>query len=113
MSVVEGGVVVVFITAPRGKGREIARRLLEERLAACVNIAPVESMYWWEGRIEEDSEELLVVKTSVDRLGELVERVREIHPYTVPEILALPVVACYGEYCGWVRRETRRGEGKP
>ncbi len=104
----EGGVLVVFITAPRGKGREIARRLLEERLAACVNIAPVSSMYWWEGRIEEDEEELLIVKTSMERLGELVEAVKRVHPYSVPEVLALPVAACLGSYCRWARGETRR-----
>ena len=104
----ESGVFVVFITAPRGKGKEIARRLVEERLAACVNIVGVESVYWWQGKVEEDREDLLVVKTSAERMGELVRRVREIHPYEVPEIVALPVAACLGDYCKWVREETAR-----
>ncbi|KSW12610.1 cation tolerance protein CutA [Pyrodictium occultum] len=103
----ESGLVVVFVTAPRGKGAEIARRLLGERLAACVNVGSVRSMYWWEGRIEEDEEELLVIKTTVSRLEELIERVKEIHPYSVPEVIALPVIACLGDYCRWARSETK------
>ncbi len=105
----ESGVVVVFVTAPRGKGEELARRILEERLAACVNIAPVKSLYWWQGKIESDNEDLLVIKTSMLRLEELIKRVRELHPYEIPEILALPVVACLSDYCGWVRSEARGG----
>ena len=107
MAGIEGAVVVVFITAPRGKGEEIARKLLEKRLAACVNIAPVSSLYWWKGSIERDDEELLVVKTSMKRLEELIGYVKEIHPYEVPEVIALPVVACLGSYCSWAREETK------
>ena len=101
----ESGLVVVYVTAPRGKGAEIARKLLEERLAACINIAEVNSMYWWQGRIEEDREDLLVIKTTVSRLEELIRRVKEMHPYTVPEVVALPVIACLGDYCRWAREE--------
>ncbi len=104
----ESGVVVVLVTAPRGKGKEIARSILEKRLAACVNVGSVESLYWWKGKIEEDKEDLLVIKTSVSRLEELVEEIKRVHPYEVPEILALPVVACLGEYCDWVRKETSK-----
>jgi periplasmic divalent cation tolerance protein len=106
LSLIESGVYVVLITAPRGKGKEIARKLVEERLAACVNIASVESVYWWQGKIEEDNEDLLVVKTSAEKIEELVRRVKEIHPYEVPEIIALPVAACLHDYCKWVREET-------
>ncbi|ABM80863.1 divalent-cation tolerance protein CutA [Hyperthermus butylicus] len=105
---IEGGVVVVYITTPRGKGKEIAQKLLEERLAACINITPVESGYWWQGKIENDQEDLLIVKTSMDKLPKLIEKVKEIHPYQVPEIVAVPVVACYAEYCRWVREETHQ-----
>ncbi len=100
-------IVVVFVTAPRGRGREIARRLLEERLAACVNIVPVESMYWWEGRIEEDKEDLLIIKTRAGVLDKLIERVKSIHPYQVPEVIALPIVKGLREYVDWVLREVR------
>jgi periplasmic divalent cation tolerance protein len=108
----EGGVYVVLITAPRGKGREIARRLVEERLAACVNVAPVGSIYLWEGKIEEDEEDLLIVKTTADNISKLVERVKEIHPYQVPEVIALPVAACLQDYCSWVRREAKPAQLK-
>ena len=104
----ESGVVVVLVTAPRGRGKEIARSILEKRLAACVNVGSVESLYWWKGSIEEDKEDLLVIKTSVSRLEELVEEIKRVHPYEVPEILALPVVACLSEYCDWVRKETSK-----
>ena len=106
----ESGVVVVLITAPQGRGKEIARKLLEKRLAACANIASVESIYWWRERLEEDKEELIVLKTTVTRLEELIEEVKRVHPYEVPEILALPVISCLSSYCDWVRKET--GERK-
>lgn len=97
----------MLITAPdRESGVKMARRLLERRLAACVNIAPVSSMYWWEGKIEESSEVLLVVKTTSERLGDLIREVRAIHPYKVPEIIALPITAGLADYLDWVRRET-------
>ncbi len=100
-------VVVVFITAPRGKGKEIARKLLEERLAACVNIAQVSSLYWWEGRIEEGEEDLLIVKTREDAVDKLIEFVRRVHPYQVPEVLVLPVSKGIKEYIEWVESEVR------
>ncbi|MFN7105865.1 MAG: divalent-cation tolerance protein CutA, partial [Pyrobaculum sp.] len=80
--------------------------LLEKRLAACINMAPVSSMYWWEGKIEEAQETLLIVKTTVDKLDELTRETKAVHPYQVPEIVALPVVGGYREYLGWVERET-------
>jgi periplasmic divalent cation tolerance protein len=98
--------VVVLVTAPRGKGREIALKLLERRLAACVNVVPVESLYWWQGRIEEDSEELLVIKTRAELLPELAKQLREIHPYQVPELIALPIVTGLKEYVEWLIRES-------
>jgi len=97
----------VLITAPdRESGRKIARHLLERRLAACVNITPVSSMYWWEGKIEEAEEVMLVVKTTSDKINDVVREVRSIHPYQLPEIAALPIVAGHAEYLEWVKRET-------
>jgi periplasmic divalent cation tolerance protein len=104
---IEGGIVVAFITAPKGKGREIGRKLVEARVAACINVSSVSSIYWWKGKIEEDEEELLIVKTTAGKVEELVKKVRQIHPYEVPEIIILPVVACLAPYCQWVRSETR------
>jgi len=97
---------VVLITAPRRDAEKIARHLLERRVAACVNIADVKSLYWWEGKIEEDEEALLIVKTSTDKLNDLVKEVRAVHPYQVPEVVALPIIGGYKEYLSWVERET-------
>ncbi len=101
---------VVLITAPAdGDAAErLARALVEERLAACVNRVPgLISTYWWEGKIEEDREELLVVKTTEDRLEALLKRVPELHPYTVPEVLALPVEQGHPPYLEWLVASTR------
>lgn len=99
--------ITVFITAPGlDSAKKVARHLLEKRLAACINMAPVSSMYWWEGKIEEAQETLLIVKTTVDKLDELTRETKAVHPYQVPEIVALPVVGGYREYLGWVERET-------
>jgi len=101
--------VVVLITAPSAEEAErLGRALLDERLAACVNTAPVRSAYWWQGRIEEAAEVLLVVKT-LDRLVEpLVARVRALHSYTVPEVVALPVLAGNPDYLRWIEDSVRR-----
>lgn len=97
--------LVVFITVPNlESARQIARVLVEKRLAACVNLLPgVTSIYFWEGAVREDSEVLLVCKTRRSRLAALQEEVRTMHPYQVPEIIALPVVAGLEEYLNWVR----------
>ena len=101
---------VVLITAPAGgeAAEKLARALVEERLAACVNRVPgLVSTYWWEGKVEEDREELLVAKTTEDRLEALLKRVPELHPYSVPEVLALPVEQGYPPYLDWLHRSTR------
>ena len=103
----ETGGQVVLVTAPEDAAGALARALVDERLAACVNIVPsVRSVYRWEGRLEEDTEVLLVAKTNIERVPELSERVRELHPYDLPETLALPVSGGSPAYLGWVHAET-------
>ncbi|EDP75417.1 divalent-cation tolerance protein CutA [Hydrogenivirga sp. 128-5-R1-1] len=98
-----GGYLVVLITTPVEKGEEIADFIVENKLGACVNVVPeVKSTYWWKGNIERDREALLVVKTSFKKFEELRERVKEVHPYTVPEIVALPIVAGNTDYLNWI-----------
>lgn len=101
---------VVFITVPNiDVGKSMARALVEERLAACVNIVPaLTSIYRFEGAIHEDAELLLIVKTVPHRLPALVARVAELHPYQVPECLALPVESGLPKYLEWVVAETQR-----
>jgi len=87
--------------------RKITSALLEARKAACVNIVPkVESHYWWQGKMETANELLLVVKTRAELLEEVVALVKKNHPYTVPEVIALPIVGGNEDYLRWVEGET-------
>ena len=101
---------VVLVTAPDlDVGRKIARALVEERLAACVNALPgLTSVYRWQGAVEEASEVQLVIKTVHERVPTLVARIQELHPYKVPEVLVLPVEAGLPAYLAWVVDETAR-----
>jgi periplasmic divalent cation tolerance protein len=106
----QGAVEVAFVTAPDPEtATGIARALVEERLAACVNLVPaVRSIYRWEGRVHEESEILLIVKTRAEHAAELEARVRALHPYEVPELLRVTVAGGSAAYLGWVLRETAR-----
>jgi periplasmic divalent cation tolerance protein len=108
MSPSEPEVRVVLVTAPDAEaGGRIARALVEERLAACVNALPgVRSTYRWKGALHEDDEVLLVIKTRADRLAALAERVRALHPYELPEVLALPAAGGSAAYLAWVAAES-------
>ncbi|MGQ9735247.1 MAG: divalent-cation tolerance protein CutA [Thermaceae bacterium] len=99
---------VVLITVPtEEKAKEIARALVGENLAACVNIVPgLTSIYRWKGEVVEDKELLLLVKTTTHRFPALRERVLALHPYTVPEIIALPIVEGHKDYLDWLRENT-------
>ena len=101
--------IVVFITVDSQENAQIiANKLLTERKAACVNIIlKVESHYWWQGKIESVDELMLVVKTRAVLIDELVKLIKEIHPYTVPEIIALPIIGGNEDYLKWVEKETR------
>lgn len=108
---------VVFVTAPQGKEAEtLARLALEKRLCACVNIIrDVRSFFWWEGKIDEAHEALLVMKTEQKLVKNLVREIRKVHSYKVCEILALPVVAGSKPYLEWVSasvsvRKPRKGQ---
>ena len=109
-------VSIVLVAAPSIEvGRRIATTLVEERLAACVNIVPeVRSIFRWEGRLEDESEVLLLIKTRTERLGPLEARVRALHPYSVPEVVALPVTSGHQPYLDWVTSSVRaKGGGEP
>ena len=101
--------IVVLSTVPdEAKGYEIARKLVEARLAACVTVsAACRSFYWWEGKLTEDGEFLLIVKTKAVLYEKLEARLKELHPYSVPEIIALPVVKGSANYLAWLDAETK------
>jgi periplasmic divalent cation tolerance protein len=95
---------VLLSTAPPDAADALARALVEERLAACVNVVPgVKSTYRWEGKIEVDDEVMLVIKCVQGGLDSLLTRLEELHPYDVPEALALPVDGGSARYLNWVR----------
>lgn len=99
---------LVLTTVPDEEtGRSLARALVEERLAACVNVGPaVTSFYWWEGRLTEDGERILFIKTRAPLLERLETRLKALHPYKVPEFIALSVDSGSAEYLAWVEKET-------
>jgi len=101
--------IVALITAPsREVGRQIANTLLEKNLAACVNIiSPVNSLYIWKGETCDDEEILLIVKSRVELFEKgIIPTVQEIHPYEVPEIIALPILMGEQNYLDWIEAET-------
>jgi len=100
--------LVVLVTMPaREQSEEIASRLVEEHLAACVNIVgPVCSIYRWNGKLSRDEEYLLVIKSTGGRYAELEGRLRVLHPYSTPEVIALPISAGSEDYLRWLRAET-------
>ena len=102
-------VVALLVTARDAEcGRRIARALVEERLAACVNVLPgVHSFYRWKGSVEEADEVMLVAKTRAERAAALAARVRALHPYELPEVVALPVTDGSRAYLRWVVAESR------
>ncbi len=101
--------VVVLTTLPAdADGEAFGQGLVDERLAACVNIlAPMQSVYRWEGRIEHETERQVIIKTSRDRLNALWDRVRELHPFEVPEFIVLAIADGNEAYLRWVGESTK------
>ena len=99
--------ILVYITASdKEEAEKIARQLLKRRQAACVNIVPeVNSHFWWQNRLDSTQECLLVVKTKDTLLPDIVKSVRKMHSYSVPEIIALPIVGGNPEYLDWIDSE--------
>lgn len=97
--------VFAYITTPsEEKAREIARHLLEKRLIGCANIFPIRSLYWWQGKIADEQEAVLIVKTTEGRFDEMKREVERIHPYSVPCIIRLPVEV-NDQYAAWLTDE--------
>jgi len=98
---------VITTVAEKEQARDLARTVLEQRLAGCVQITPCTSLYHWKGTIEEDGEFVCVMKTRADLFPLLKEKILEIHPYTIPEILATPILDGHGNYLEWLNNELK------
>jgi len=99
--------LVLTTCKDQAEARAIGKALVEERLAACVNIVPgIESIYRWKGKIEEGSEALLLAKTRVELVHGLMERVKKMHSYACPCIVVVPIVGGSEECCAWINKET-------
>jgi len=99
--------MIVLTTVPANAADELASRLVDERLAACVNVqAPMTSTYRWKGRVEREEECQLVAKTSASRLPDLERRIHELHPYELPEFIVIRAAATSAGYGAWVSEAT-------
>ncbi len=99
-----GTYVVVFVTSSsKEEAEKIAKELVQRRLVACANIVDnIHSIFYWEGKVDEAKEALLIIKTRLDKLNEVIECVKSLHSYQVPEIIALPIIYGYGPYLKWI-----------
>ncbi|MCK9579278.1 MAG: divalent-cation tolerance protein CutA [Methanoregula sp.] len=100
-------ICVIWSTVPPSRSADLAQRLLEKNLVACVNITPVRSLYRWKGESCDDEEHLLIIKTRQSLAEKVIRALKAMHPYEVPEIIALPVTAGHAPYLGWVHEQTR------
>jgi periplasmic divalent cation tolerance protein len=102
--------VFVYMTAGSiEEARKIGRALIEGRLAACVNVIPgMSSLYWWQGKVEEGSETVMIAKTRADLVPQLTERVKALHSYTVPCVVSIPIENGNRAFLDWIEAETQQ-----
>ena len=106
--------VVIFITTGTDEeAQEVAKALLNNRLAACVNIVPkINSIFWWNDTLDSVQENLLIVKSKASLLSEIVRLVKEVHSYETPEIVALPIIGGNPDYLDWIGKEIKQDTGR-
>mmetsp|Transcript_34117 Transcript_34117/g.65173 ORF Transcript_34117/g.65173 Transcript_34117/m.65173 type:complete len:169 (-) Transcript_34117:101-607(-) len=100
--------VAVYVTVPdKDTGKKVATALIESKLAACVNMIPgVESMYWWQGKVETDQELLLMIKSRASLVDQISAKVQAVHPYDTPEVIAVPITEGSAPYMKWLIEST-------
>ena len=101
------GVVLVTV-ATSEQGKKIAHALVSEKLAACVNIFAIDSIYMWQGEVNQDLEHQLIIKTDLNKFSELAKKIKTLHDYEVPEIIALPIVAGSKPYLNWLGENLKK-----
>lgn len=101
-------IIVLITVGSEEEAHKIAELLVNEKKAACINIVPgVDSLFWWEGKLDSARESLLLVKTKASLFSEIISLVKEIHTYEVPEIIALPIIAGSEDYLKWLDNACR------
>jgi periplasmic divalent cation tolerance protein len=96
---------VAFVTASEQEAPKIAQTLVERKLAACVNLIPIRSIYNWKGKIEDDKENLLIIKTKKDKIDQLKKSIKELHSYEVPELIVFSIEDGLPDYLNWIDME--------
>ncbi len=101
--------IIVFITcANKFQAKKIAQALIKAKLAACVNLVnPINSLFWWQGKVDSSKETLLIIKTKKNLFSRLEKLVKSLHTYDVPEIIALPIIKGSKKYLDWINDSTR------
>jgi periplasmic divalent cation tolerance protein len=102
--------MLMTTTPTREEATKIAKLLIEEKLAACVQLLPIESFYVWQGKSQNEAEVLLLVKTRRLLFDSAIARIKTVHSYTVPEIVAVPFTAGFGDYLSWIDEVTDNGQ---
>ena len=100
--------IVLTTVASKERGIAIANSLLAEKLAACINIVPIESLYTWQGAINQDREWQLIIKTRLDLMAEIKAKITSLHDYEVPEIISLPIISGSSSYMQWLDDNLKR-----
>ena len=104
---------IVYVTVLPDEAPDLARILVDRRVAACVNLVPqVRSIYRWQGQIQDEAETLMIIKTTADRVAALKAAIVELHSYDVPEFLVLAVADSHEPYAAWIRDQTRETGGE-
>jgi periplasmic divalent cation tolerance protein len=101
------GVVLVTVASSE-QGKKIAHALVRDQLAACVNIFPIESVYMWQGEVDRGLEHQLIIKTDLNKFSELAQKIKTLHDYEVPEIIALPIVTGSKPYLHWLGENLKK-----
>ncbi len=101
-------IVIYITTGSVNEAKKIGRSLVEEKLVACSNIiSPIRSIYSWQGKICDDKEALMILKTRKKYFKQIVKRVEKLHSYDVPEIIAIPIIDGSDKYLSWINEETK------
>ena len=105
----------LYVTAANAdQAKAIGEALVQERLVACANIlAPIASIYWWQGQVQHDSEAVLIAKTRAELVERVIARVKALHSYTVPCVVSLPIESGNPDFLGWIEAETAPAGAKP